>query len=140
MPGAGELYVMSRNMPVLSLWDAVMDRKAITLPLPFIVDPQGTHSITDIRVTEAGAPDPGSTEFSVVDSGDGDRGWPFPAGIMTSHRSSASSAVKRPYLPAVSTAFFDVADAADANENSILHRARLAIAPCPIWTGRCWQG
>lgn len=83
MPGAGELYVMNLGEPVLSLQNAVMDRKAITLLLPFIVDPQGTHPITDIWVTEAGAPDPGSTEFSVVDSGDGDRGWPFPAGIMT---------------------------------------------------------
>ncbi len=83
MPGAGELYVMNLGEPVLPLQDTVMDSKATTLPLPFIVDPQETHSITGIQVTEAGAPDPGSTEFSVVDSGDGDRGWPFPAGIMT---------------------------------------------------------
>lgn len=48
---------------------------------------------------------------------------PFPTGIVMRHRSSASRAAKRPYLPAVSIAFFDVAKATDAKENTILHRA-----------------
>lgn len=69
MPRADELYVINRDMSVLSLRDAVRRRRPAVFPPPFIVDP--TDPVTDIQITEPGEPDPKSAESSVADSGGG---------------------------------------------------------------------
>lgn len=69
MPRADELYVINRDMSVLSLRDAVRRRRPAVFPPPFIVDP--TDPVTDIQITEPGEPDPESAESSVADSGGG---------------------------------------------------------------------
>jgi hypothetical protein len=74
MSRADELYVINRDMSVRSLRDGVRRRKPVVFPLPIVIDPDSTGRITDIQITDAGAPDPGSVEFSVADSGDGARG------------------------------------------------------------------
>ena len=74
MSRADELYVINRDMSVLSLRDAVRRRQPVAFPLPFIVDPHSTDPITDIQITEPGEPDPESAESSVAGSGAGARG------------------------------------------------------------------
>ena len=76
MPGTGELYVTSRDMPVLSSREVAMDRKAITLPLPFIVDPRGIHPVTDYGSPKLGRliPDPQSLALWI--RGMELEGWP----------------------------------------------------------------
>ena len=74
MSRADEIYVINRDMSVRSLRDGVRRRKPVVFPLPIVIDPDSTGPITDIQITDAGAPDPGSVEFSVADSGDGARG------------------------------------------------------------------
>jgi hypothetical protein len=69
MPRADELYVINRDLSVLSLRDAVRRRRPAVFPPPFIVDP--TDPVTDIQITEPGEPDPESAESSVADSGGG---------------------------------------------------------------------
>lgn len=60
MPRADELYVINRDMSVLSLRDSVRHRRASVIPLPFTVDP--TDRSTEVQILEPEPiPDTGGT-------------------------------------------------------------------------------